>query len=182
MISFIVATIGRPSLIETLKSIDCYPSDEILVIGNATSQMTGDPRPRYFRMGPGNDWGATERNFGISRSRGKYLAFMDDDDIYAPSARLAFGMAILSTPNRPMIFKMRYPNGATLWEKQELKCGNVGTPMMLIPNDVNKLGRWSSRRECDFDFLASCQWKADEYVWRNEVVALIGHNDGASLG
>jgi hypothetical protein len=34
MISFIVPTIGRPSLAKTLASIECWPGDEVLLVGS----------------------------------------------------------------------------------------------------------------------------------------------------
>lgn len=176
MISFIVPTVGRASLEATLASITCLPGDEVLVIGEVAS--VSDPRARLLRCRRGDDWGAKERTLGIAAARGSYLAFMDDDDIYLPGARDAMERAIRAAHGRPTLFRMRYPSGRMLWSEPALRCGNVSTQMMLIPNDPARLGRWSQRREGDFDFLASSGWSESEFVFDPEVVALMGRDDG----
>lgn len=85
-------------------------------------------------------------------------------------------MAILETPDKPVLFRMRYPNGITLWEEPALRCGNVGTPMMLIPNRPTMLGTWGSFVGGDCHFLETMKWKSEDIVWRREVIALLGHN------
>jgi hypothetical protein len=174
MISFIVPTIGRPSLAKTLASIECWPGDEILVVGSWN--MVGDTRPRYIVHAPGRDWGHTERNFATPMAHGHYLAHIDDDDVYMPGHRALMADAIIKTPNRPVLFKMRYPNGITLWQEPELRCGNVGTPMILIPNVPEKLGRFESFVGGDCAYLEQAKWPREEFVWRPEVIALLGHN------
>ena len=173
-ISFIVPTIGRMSLVETLRSIETWPGDEILVVGN--TEWTGDVRPRYIPCAPGGDWGHTERNFATPMAKGQYIAHIDDDDTYAPGTRRLMHDAATKTPGRPALFRMRYPNGITLWQDQAIRCGNVGTPMMLIPNVPEKLGTWKPYVGGDCAFLEGCKWQPEEFVWRPEVIALLGHN------
>jgi hypothetical protein len=84
--------------------------------------------------------------------------------------------AIKKTPDRPVLFRMRFPNGLTLWQEQAVRCGNVGTPMMLIPNQPSMLGTWGSFIGGDCHFLETSKWKSEDYVWRPEVIALLGHN------
>lgn len=57
---------------------DC--SDEYIV--NMVSSYD-DNRIKYFRL-PTNQGAAAARNFAIAKSSGKYLAFMDSDDISLP--------------------------------------------------------------------------------------------------
>lgn len=174
MISFIVPTIGRESLARTLASIETWPGDEILVVGSWN--MVGDERPRYVVHAPGGDWGHTERNFVTPMARGRYLAHIDDDDVYMPGTRRLMAQAIRETPDRPVLFKMRFPNGITLWQEPELRCGNVGTPMMLIPNAPGKLGQFRPFVGGDCAYLEESKWAPEEFVWRPEVIALLGHN------
>lgn len=174
MISFIVPTIGRSSLTKTLASIELLPGDEILVVGNVRDGVSG--QVRYISCPLGGDWGHAERNFATPLARCRYLAHIDDDDTYAKGTRARMAEAIAETPGRPILFRMRYPNGITLWEKPEIRCGNVGTPMFLIPNRPTMLGRWESFVGGDCAFLESSKWRAEDYVWRPEVVALLGHN------
>jgi hypothetical protein len=174
VITFIVPTIGRPSLADTLASIETYPGDEILLVGDRIT--VNDPRVTYLQCPRGNDWGAFERNFATPHARGQYIAHIDDDDRYAPGTRALMQDAIEKTPLRPVLFRMRYPNGITLWRDPALYCGNVGTPMMLIPNAQNMMGRWGSFVGGDCAFLETMRWYRDEIVWRPEVIALLGHN------
>ncbi len=173
-VTFIVPTINRPSLRSTLRSIETQPGDEILVIGNV--EGLNDPRCTYVPCPPGGDWGHTERNVATPLAKGKYIAHIDDDDIFVPGTRALMADAIEKTPNRPVLFRMQYPNGITLWRDEKVYCGNVGTPMFLIPNVPEKLGVWKSFVGGDCAFLEGCDWKAEEFVWRPEITVRLGHN------
>jgi hypothetical protein len=178
MITFVVPTTGRPSLQQALDSIECWPGDEILVVGRLGAVV--DPRVRLLPCDPFGDWGHGERNYAQAFSHGRYLANLDDDDVYVPGHRAIMADAIAKTPDQPIIFRMRYPNGMTLWHRPYLLVeGNVGTPMMFFPNDRLKLGRWGHSYTGDAAFLASCAWRPDEYVWRGEVIALIGRDQNS---
>lgn len=171
-------TIGRPSLLKTLKSIECWPGDEIIVIGQTALQV-GDYNMRYIKYvpcEPGKDWGHTERNIATPLAKCRYIAHIDDDDTYAHGTRSLMADAIEKTPGRPVLFRMRFPNGITLWDDPVLRCGNVGTPMILIPNMPTRFGTWQSFVGGDCAFLEGCKWQREEFVWRPEVIALLGHN------
>lgn len=174
MITYIVPTVGRPSLFTTLNSIECWPGDEILIVGNG--YRVNDPRARFIDCPPGGDWGHTERNFATPFAKGRYIAHIDDDDVYAPGTRALMEDAMRRTPNRPVIFRMRFPNGITLWDTPGVRCGNLGTPCFFLPNQPEKFGTWKSFLGGDCAFLESSKWTEDEYVWRPEVIALLGHN------
>ena len=168
MLSFIVPPQGRASLRHTLASIDLWAGDELIVVGPAAVL---DPRARHIACEPAKDWGATERTLGIAAATQPFLAFMDDDDVYAPGARALMQQAIKRAPTRPILFRLEYPNGTRLWADPVIRVGNVSTQMMLIPNDPDRLGSWrSGRRESDFDFLASSKWRPADYVWQTEVI------------
>lgn len=175
MISFVVPSVGRQSLAATLRSIETWPGDEILLVVR-DGILSSDPRVRYVHCAQGNDWGAFERNYATPFAKGRYLAHIDDDDAYAFGTRALMQDAIEKTPDRPVLFRMRYPNGITLWAEPELRCGNVGTPMMLIPNRPEMLGTWGSFVGGDCNFLETMKWQPEEIVWRPEVIALLGHN------
>lgn len=180
MISFIVPTIGRESLAKTLASIELRRGDEVLVVGNVKEltnyNSADDTTYRFIPCPPGGDWGHSERNFATPLCRGKYIAHIDDDDVYAPGARAVMAEAIATAFGRPIIFRMRFPNGITLWQEPVIRCGNLGTPCFLIPNVPEKLGRWEPFVGGDCAFLESCKWKPEDYSWRPEVIALLGHN------
>lgn len=176
MISFIVPTIGRPSLLRTLASIECWPGDEILVVGNVREVTKG--LVRYIPCPAGGDYGHAERNFAMPLCTKRYIAHIDDDDAYVPGTRALMADVMQKAPGRPVIFKMRAPNGITLWREPKIECGNLGTPCFLHPNMPTKLGVWGSFIGGDCAFLQSSKWRAEDYVWREEVICLVGHNWG----
>lgn len=173
-ISYIVPTIGRPSLQRTLDSIELWPGDEVLVARNDA---------------PTGGWGAYERNAALPKATGGWLAFLDDDDIYLPGARAAHALGIQSAIRRrniaPIIFKMRIAGTEdVVWKTPELCYGNVGTPMMLVPNDPSHLreGGFSARHGQDWDFLESSKWPRRVFHWRGEIVAEVVFNSRAGSG
>jgi glycosyltransferase involved in cell wall biosynthesis len=186
-LSIIVPTIGRPSLFNTLASIVAQPldrspvpdvdeGDEVLVIGGSPAGIIGFESfgVRHVPCPMGGHWGCEERMLGIAQARQSHLAFLDDDDVWLPHARAAIGRAIATDPDQPILFQMRYGSGRVLWATPSVQMGNVSTQMIVVPNDPTRLGRWTTRREGDYDFLASLGWPASDIVWRDEVIAEIG--------
>lgn len=187
MISFIIPTLGRHTLERTLRSVKPWTTDEVLLVGDETLrehvwqiiEKLNLRNARFIPCAPGHDWGSTERNAAMPQAHGRYLAFLDDDDIYVPDHRELMADAIERTQDDvPIIFRMRFPNGITLWYENErvIRCGNVGTPMFLIPNVPERLGQWGPLVGGDCIFLETCTWPRESVVWRPEIIALIGHN------
>jgi hypothetical protein len=183
MISFIIPTVGRRTLQRTVDSIDARPGDEIIIVGQPRFLDVREKPVQIISCAPGGDWGNTERNVGLTVATCPYLAFIDDDDWYAPDARALQQDAIDHTPGRLVIFRMQFPTGLVLWETPELRVSNVGTPMFLMPNDPTRLGRWPlGRYEGDWGFLQQCRYLQQDVVWRSEVIALIGRDIGQEKG
>lgn len=170
-VTYIVPTTGRSTLQATLQSIECWPGDEILLVSDGVK--VSHPCVKHVQCPAGQDWGHSERNFATPMARGRYIAHIDDDDVYAPGTRRFMADAMRKNPGQPVMFRMRYNNGIVLWREQILRCGNVGTPMFLMPNMPTKLGNWEPQVGGDFLFLESSKWKASEYVWRPEIIALL---------
>jgi glycosyltransferase involved in cell wall biosynthesis len=174
-ISFIIPSIGRPSLNLTLRSLTTWPGDEVLVIQH-------NP--------PSGNWGNAERQEGQDRARGDYLAFIDDDDVYVPNHRQIMATAIAENPGKPIVFRIQYPNGDKLWQPSRwrgrpprIKNGNISSQMFLFPNDKTKLAKWVQLRTwrgrgADTAWIAWSGWgNRYGYVWRDEVIVLMGHDD-----
>ena len=95
LVSICVPTCNRSALLrESLASIrrQDYPNLEILISDNHSADETeqicrtaaaADPRVRYVRQ-PRNIGMHANHNFLIEESRGDFLAFFHDDDIYQP--------------------------------------------------------------------------------------------------
>lgn len=162
--SVIVASCGRPTLQRTVDSIvpQLLPGDELLLDVN-------DDCP----------WGNRARKRQMKHAKGDFLLFMDDDDTYMPDAFVKIRQAVVRAPERVHIFRMRYPEGFELWTDTVIRCGNVSTQMVAVPNNPGCLGSWTQleRYEGDFDFISSTvrQHEAEgrKPAWWKDVIALI---------
>lgn len=181
-LSIIVPTVDRPSLTRTLQSIADQPlqtGDEVLVVGGTGEAVLpfADLGFKHLACQPGRNWGCDERTLGIAAASGSHLAFLDDDDWWTEGARQTIAAAVSDETDRPFLFRMQYAaSGSTLWFTPEVKVGNVSTQMIVVPNRPERLGRWTTRREGDHDFIASWTWQKDQIVWREEVIAMIGRH------
>lgn len=86
-VSVVIPTIGRRSLHEALESVRRQGRQvEILVIddsGTGELPETLSPETRVVRTA-GRIGAAEARNVGMAQSRGRYIAFLDDDDVWLP--------------------------------------------------------------------------------------------------
>jgi len=90
-VSIIVTTFNRVNLLsETIDSIlsQTYADFELIVVDNMSEDGTkeyiaslSDPRILYYRNG-NNGIIAVNRNYGIEKARGGYIALCDDDDLW----------------------------------------------------------------------------------------------------
>lgn len=183
-LSIIIPTIGRESLIATLRSaIDqVRDHDEILVVHDGP-RPTGDalwhgewPHAVWLDSGPHNDWGAACRNYGMKCAACDYLMFMDDDDCYAPDALEHVRQAIAKHPGAIFFFQMHYPREKrTLWVDKEIRSGNMGSPMLVMPREANR-PQWDGRfYDQDFRFFRDLVAANPdrEVIWVEKVIALI---------
>jgi glycosyltransferase involved in cell wall biosynthesis len=186
-----IPTLGRPSLYKTLHSIylgGVSSLDKVIVVGDG-------PQPEAVRIvGAFSDrlpieyyetverrviGGHPQRNFSMEFSTGTHLMFIDDDDAYVPGALTVVRKEVSKHDGKVLIFRMRGMSKRigynVLWNTIELKGGNVGTPMFVVPNEKGKLGRWKEGPCGDFFFIESTVEKfgADNLVWIDEVIAEI---------
>ena len=94
LVSVIVPTYNRPKmLVPTIQSIleQTYKDHEIIVINdcsleveNIVALLNSRQNITYVRHGR-NRGLAAARNTGIKLARGKYLAYLDDDDLFYPN-------------------------------------------------------------------------------------------------
>jgi glycosyltransferase involved in cell wall biosynthesis len=110
-VSVVVPTMGRPVLVLALRSVlDQRDVDlEVLVVDDGSGgrarpllERVGDPRVRMLghdrRRGP-----AAARNTGVGEARGAWVAFLDDDDLWAPD-KLARQLAAADAAHRAWVY------------------------------------------------------------------------------
>jgi glycosyltransferase involved in cell wall biosynthesis len=113
LVSVIVPTFNRAHLIgETLLSVinQTYSHFEILVVDDGSTDDTEklvrgfqDTRILYLKQ-PNSGLPASPRNLGIQHAKGKYLAFLDSDDLWLPE-KLAFQVDYLEKhPNVGLLY------------------------------------------------------------------------------
>lgn len=101
LVSIVIPTKNRPFLLK--KSIESvlvqtFQEWEIIIVFNSsdkntemqiTDYMKDDPRIKFFQVPESKAGGISEYlNFGINRSNGKYIARLDDDDIWCSRDKL----------------------------------------------------------------------------------------------
>ncbi|MGL5079822.1 MAG: glycosyltransferase family 2 protein, partial [Waterburya sp.] len=94
LISVIIPTYNRADLIiRAIASVreQVYQNLEIIVVDDASDQdiaqvvqQINDSRIKYIRHQT-NLGGSEARNTGIKHSQGKYIAFLDSDDVWLPN-------------------------------------------------------------------------------------------------
>jgi len=92
-VSAIILTYNRAHMVtEAIDSVlnQTFKDFELIVVDNYSSDSTesvvksyNDKRIRYFKH-QNNGLIGVNRNYGIHKSRGEYIAFLDDDDLWLP--------------------------------------------------------------------------------------------------
>lgn len=181
-LTVITPTLARPSLRDTLASIapQLHDGDEHIVIGDGAQPRAAEACAEYgasYQDGPQtHNYGAAQRDVGISLARGDWLLFCDDDDTFTPDALATVRQVVVDNPTMPHLFRMRYrASGVVLWQDDIVCEGNVGTPMIVVPTCL-ELPAWSDGHPVaytsDHRFI---QRVTDLYgvVWRKEIICIV---------
>jgi hypothetical protein len=179
-LTIICATIGRSSLPGALASCCALDGrDELLVVVDGPmavelGEARNWPFTRVVRLpdGPHHDWGSTAHSRGMRLARGDWLAWMDDDDAMTKEGIAHIKKRISEGPYVPHIFRQHYPiHGNIIWHEREVRCGNIGTGCLCIPNVSGKLGHHDGFHGEDYRFLLSTlEHYPEGPVWREEVI------------
>jgi glycosyltransferase involved in cell wall biosynthesis len=121
-ISVIIPTCNRPrQLLEAIGSVLSQPdvSLEVIVVDDSAegtareaAESISDPRVRYLRRAaPSQGRPALARNDGARLGRGRYLYFLDDDDILEPDTLRVMRKALEAAPSAGMVFGVVEPFG-----------------------------------------------------------------------
>lgn len=191
-ITIITPTIGRESLRKMLDVLvpQLLPSDEVIVIGDGPQPVAENivrsfdrSEICYLEHGPIRNYGNPQRNLAISMARGKYIHFVDDDDVPAlhalESIRRAAAEAESNGPPMPLMFRIHHGLAGEIWKTPSFAIGNVSGQMFVTPNVPGRLGRWSGAYAADFDFIATtvaCYPEGESAIrWREENICTQGY-------
>jgi hypothetical protein len=166
-ICFLIASIGKPSLKNTLRSMygQFDWNDKFLVYFDGRCDAGID----YFRdeqdlYGANLEMIMLQENLGYwgHGIRNKYLPLidkkfthihnMDDDDGYNEGVFFRVRNDIINNPDKVLIYKFKNHNGITVWQNQSLVHGNIGTPSGIFPNKPELFGRFSEGYGGDAEF------------------------------
>lgn len=99
LISIIIATYNASYVLKyAIQSVldSSYENFELLVIGDCCTDdteeiVTGfdDERIQFYNLEKNSGQQATPNNFGLKKARGKYIAFLNQDDLYFPDHLLS---------------------------------------------------------------------------------------------
>ena len=185
-ISLVIPTISRPSLARTLASVkrqDWMAGDEVILVADGPQPIARELWNQFGLCGrfievagPSRNWGHGPRNKVNPMATGSHIMNLDDDDELAPNAVTIVRRSIAKDPNRPHIFRMSgHPVVGTAWKDPILFQGNVGTPMIVVPNIHGKVGKFNEHRYAgDFDYAyETCGHYPEGPIWNEEVICLV---------
>jgi glycosyltransferase involved in cell wall biosynthesis len=116
LFSVIIPAYNRATLIPaTINSVleQIFFDFEVIIVNDGSSDNTDaviepylkEPRIQYFKI-KNSERGAA-RNYGVSKSKGNYITFLDSDDIFLP-AHLATAFEKIQLLNSPPVFHLGY--------------------------------------------------------------------------
>lgn len=153
-ISFLIATIGRPTLKDTILSLKdqiILGHDHIYCVFDGKCETLdlfeetmffGDSLRLILHPKNLGSYGHGLRNFYQSRLEGNYIHHMDDDDTYMPGAIPQIRNEIESHPGKIIIGVFRNHVGRMVGDKQLIQTGEVGTPNAFWPNKPQCFSEW----------------------------------------
>jgi glycosyltransferase involved in cell wall biosynthesis len=116
VVSVVIPTFDRVAFLS--RAIECvleqtFADLEVIVVDDGPTDAIaalvdghGDPRVRLVRHGT-NQGVAAARNTGISASRGEYVAFLDDDDLWLPT-KLERQIEVFETDSADVVHTLVY--------------------------------------------------------------------------
>ena len=123
-----------------------YKNLELIIIDNYSEDNTGDiiasfsdTRIKYKKFS-NNGIIAASRNVGISESRGKYIAFLDSDDMWKPT-KIEKQIELLENDNNVFLVYSRLIITDGIFSKirpkrKKLRSGNIFIPLFLSDNFI----------------------------------------------
>lgn len=181
--SVVIPLYNRAEIVgKTIRSVleQDYDSFEIIVVDDGSKDdpepavtAFGDPRIRFVRQA--NAGGGAARNRGIEEARGRYIAFLDSDDLFLPGKLSTMAAALARGDDRTILYsQMKVDRGVDrYWVRPErgiregedvgeyLFCANqfIQTSTLVVPSALAKKVRFDPalKKGQDLDFAVRLQ-------------------------
>ena len=181
--SVVIPLYNRADIVgDTIRSVQGqdWQDFEIVVIDDGSRddpapviEAIGDPRVRYIRQD--NAGGGAARNHGIKAARGRYIAFLDSDDLFLPGKLSIMAQALKDDDGRTVLYsRMKVDRGVDrYWIRPDrgirdgedvgeyLFCANqfMQTSTMVVPSEMARkvLFDPALKKGQDLDFCVRLQ-------------------------
>ena len=187
-LTVICPTIGRDTLGRTLRSIRAQaPAEavELLVVGDTHADTFAEDlrrvpvvcanwEARYLAHDGGcHAWGHPQRTAAVAHARGRWLWWLQDDDIAAQGAVDAIRIET-ERCRYPCLFRTRTWQAGVVWKTPDLRLGNIDADCLVAPNMPPRIHPWPNEYNGDFAMIEATveEWGAG--IWCEQVIA-IGH-------
>lgn len=166
-LTFIIPTIGRNSLKDTLNSLQCQSCENwnafVIFDGIEPNIKCDDPRITFLvcnKLGEGPNYAAGVRNYGMTLETKEWIAFLDDDDSISYDYVDTFYKEIQTHNIDVIIFRMLFNKDILPeLETDDFYRGKVGISFAIKKNVVNSGNLFSSSKYEDYEYLYSLKSK-----------------------
>jgi len=191
-LSVVIPTVGRPTLVRTLDSLDAQSERaqlEVFVVADTFGGITPDLELARHHVQSQRDsavfhwreydgglhcWGHPQRMLGGRSATGSFVWYTQDDNAAAEGAAAAILDAIAHQSHpRPLFFRWLSPWRETIWRDQHLMMGNIDADCLVLPKRVAQQVTWGLRYEGDYDAAVDVMRIADgEVDWDDRIISI----------
>jgi len=155
-----------------------YTNWEHLICSDGYDEITenivkeyNDERIKYFFTEQTNDWGSTQKNILTNKANGKYLVYLDDDNIIYPehlsTVTIGFyggniGMVISKIDYDGLEYKLPIENKILL--------GKIDTLNLTVDKYYTKYAVWKNYAGQDYEFAKICEFNITNHSKKIEYI------------
>lgn len=148
LVSVIIPTCNRNDTLQrAIYSVlnQCVAKLEVIVVNDTDNPISDEilniaiTNPVTFTCNPGRHGAASARNYGVSLAKGKYITFLDDDDMYLPG-RLNNMLKVAQSGNYVIVSSGRiieYDDFKTISIPRNQLFGEISFRDVLFGNDID---------------------------------------------